>query len=334
MSESGTAPRPSSGPGLPYGVTSYYASLARLRDPERDPIAAQFVPREAERLVLAYEAADPLADDAYRVAPRLVHRYRDRVLILAHDRCATYCRHCFRRHFTAHGGGAITGQEISDAADYVAAHEDVQEALVSGGDPLMLADGRLRHLLESLRAARPGLILRLATRMPVVRPSRVTGELARMLGRLAPLWTVIQANHPRELTDEFAGAVARLVDAGVPVLDQTVLLRGVNDDADTLEDLFRGLLRNRVKPYYLFQGDLAAGTSHFRTTIDEGLDLMRELRRRLSGMAVPVYAVDLPDGGGKVPLTEATVVRREPGWYVLADDAGGEYRYPDESRRP
>ena len=318
---------------LPLGVTSYYASLARSRDPGRDPIAAQFVPRDAERRVLPYETADPLADEAYRVAPRVVHHYRDRVLVLAHDRCATYCRHCFRRHFTAHGGGAITAQEISDAADYIAAHEEVQEALVSGGDPLMLADDRLNLLLESLRAARPHLILRLATRMPVVEPRRVTPELAGLLGGLAPLWAVIQANHPRELTEEFAAAVGRLVDAGVPVLNQTVLLRGVNDDADTLEALFRGLVRNRVKPYYLFQGDLAAGTSHFRTTIDEGLALVRELRRRLSGVAVPVYAVDLPGGGGKVPLTEATVSRREPGWYVLRDDAGDEYRYPDESRQ-
>jgi len=321
------------GPGLPYGVTSYYASLARTRDPERDPIAAQFVPRHEERDHLPYETADPLADDAYRVAPRVVHHYRDRVLVLAHDRCATYCRHCFRRHFTARGGGGITDEEIRDAAAYLGAHPEVQEALVSGGDPLMLSHDRLRRLLESLRAARPDLILRVATRIPVVQPRRVTPELAGLLGRLAPLWAVIQANHPRELTGEFASAVARLVDAGVPVLNQTVLLRGVNDDADTLEALLRGLLRNRVKPYYLFQGDLAAGTAHFRTTIDAGLDLMRELRRRLSGMAVPVYAVDLPGGGGKVPLTEATIARREPGSYVLRDDQGREYRYPDESRR-
>jgi lysine 2,3-aminomutase len=194
----------------------------------------------------------------------------------------------------------------------------------------MLPDEHLARLLTALRTARPDLILRLATRIPVVQPARITGEFAAMLGQFAPLWMVIHANHPRELTREFHDAIARVVDNGVPVLNQAVLLRGVNDDADTLEALFRGLLRARVKPYYLFQGDLAAGTSHFRTSIDTGLDLMDELRRRLSGMAVPTYAVDLPDGHGKVALNRGSVVRRDHGWYILRDTDGNEHRYPAE----
>lgn len=329
--DSGTS-TPVDKPTLPFGVTRYYASLAERRDPCTDPIAAQFVPRDEESIVLPYETADPIGDEQYRVAGRLLHHYRDRVLVLANDRCATYCRHCFRRHFTAHSTGRITSAEIAEAASYVASHSEVQEALISGGDPLMLPDDHLILLLESLRGARRELILRLATRIPVVQPARITPGLAGRLGAFAPIWAVIHANHPREVSSAFAVATGRLVDAGIPVLNQTVLLRGVNDDADTLEELFRGLLRCRVKPYYLFQGDLAAGTSHFRTTIDEGLDLMRELRRRLSGMAIPTYAVDLPGGGGKIPLTEASIVRREPGWYVLCDDQGREYRYPHEHR--
>lgn len=318
--------------GLPRGVSSYYAALAECTDPKRDPIAAQFVPRDEERVTLPYETPDPLGDEHYRVGARVLHHYRDRILVLANDRCATYCRHCFRRHFTGNSSGRITEAEMNEAAAYVAAHPECREALISGGDPLMLPDHHLELLFARLRTAREELVLRLATRVPVVQPSRVTPELATMLGRHAPLWMVIHANHPREITHRFREAIGLVVDAGVPVLNQAVLLRGVNDSPDTLEELFAALLRARVKPYYLFQGDLAAGTSHFRTTIDEGLAIMRELRRRLSGMAIPTYAVDLPNGGGKIPLTEASVVRREPGWYVLHDLDGNEHRYPDERR--
>lgn len=316
--------------GLPSGVSAYYASLARTRDPYTDPIAAQFVARDEECLSLPYETRDPIGDERYRVGARVIHHYRDRILILANDRCATYCRHCFRRHFTGHSTGRITTAEIDEAATYVADHPECSEALISGGDPLMLPDEHLDLLLRALREARGDLILRLATRMPVVQPARVTAETAAMLGSYAPLWVVIQANHHREITPEFRRSVGLLVDNGIPVLNQAVLLRGVNDDADTLEALMRGLVQCRVKPYYLFQGDLANGTSHFRTTIDEGLALMAELRRRLTGIAVPTYAVDLPDGAGKVPLTEATIVQREAQWYVLRDLDGNEHRYPRE----
>ncbi len=319
--------------GLPSGVSSYYASLACTRDPYADPVAAQFMPRDEELVSLPYETRDPIGDERYRVCARVIHHYRDRILILANDRCATYCRHCFRRHFTAHSTGRITQAEVREAAAYVAEHPECREALISGGDPLMLPDEHLDFLLRALRDARGDLILRLATRMPVVQPSRITTETAAMLGSYAPLWAVIQTNHPREITPDFGRAVGLLVNNGIPVLNQAVLLRGVNDDADTLEALMRGLVQCRVKPYYLFQGDLASGTSHFRTTIDEGLALMAELRKRLTGIAVPTYAVDLPGGAGKVPLTEATVVRHEPQWYVLRDLDGNEHRYPREERR-
>ena len=319
---------------LPVGVSRYYASLARSLDPAKDPIAAQVVRTDAEEVVLPQECADPLDEARFMPVPRLIHRYRHRVLLLACERCATYCRHCFRRHFTGQSDGQIKPEDLSRAAAYVGAHAEVDEVLISGGDPLMLDDARLVEILDVMQDAASDrmLVFRIATRMPVVTPSRITAALGRRLrehgnGRV---WVVTQVNHPREITTAFADAIGHFVDQGIPVLNQAVLLRGVNNDADVLAELFGGLLRVRVKPYYLFQGDLAAGTSHFRTTIDEGLDLMDVLRDRLSGMAMPTYAVDLPDGGGKIVLTRATVTGIEDGYYVLLDRAGKRHYYPYE----
>jgi lysine 2,3-aminomutase len=314
---------------LPYGVSRYYASLARSKDPHCDPIAAQYVPTDGERRVLPYESTDPIGDTRYLVTERLVHHYTDRALLLVSDRCATYCRHCFRRHFTGHGGGRITEAQLDAACTYLRATPAVQELLLSGGDPLMLSDQDLQAVIDKLLRVNPRYVIRVCTRMPVVLPSRVTDECARMLGGYDGVWMVIHANHPRELGGEFPTAMRRLVHAGVPVLNQAVLLRGINDDPDTLEALLRGLVQARVKPYYLFQGDLAAGTAHFRVPMSRGIELMQELRRRLSGIALPTYAVDLPRGAGKVPV-ESSIVRIEPDAYVLRGADGGEYRYPRE----
>lgn len=314
---------------LPYGVSRYYAGLARTEDPDSDPIAAQFVPRAGELTTLPYETSDPIFDNRYRVAERLVHHYQDRVLLLANDRCATYCRHCFRRHFTGNGGGRITETELEEACTYLSRTPTVREVLLSGGDPLMLSDQELEMILVALKAVRADFTIRICTRLPVVLPSRITTALCDMLERFDGLWAIIHTNHPRETTPEFRQAVKRLTRAGVPVLNQAVLLRGINDDVDTLEELFRSLVQSGVKPYYLFQGDLAAGTSHFRVPIERGLELMRELRTRLSGIAIPSYAVDLPDGGGKVPI-EATLLRIEEDAYVFLGPGDREYRYPRE----
>jgi lysine 2,3-aminomutase len=315
---------------LPFGVSRYYAGLAQNEDPSADPIAAQFVPREEELLSLAYESADPIGDTRYLVTRRLLHHYRDRALLLVTDRCATYCRHCFRRHFTGHGGGRLTEDQLEEAFAYLARTPSVKEILLSGGDPLMLSNHELESLIARLKKIDPDYIIRVCTRMPVVLPSRVTDSLALMLGGFESLWMVIHTNHPRELTDVFRAGIGRLLRAGVPVLNQAVLLRGINDDADTLEALFRGLVRAGVKPYYLFQGDLAAGTAHFRVPIERGIALMRELRNRLSGIALPVYAVDLPGGGGKVPV-ESALLRIEADAYVFSGPEGAEYRYPREA---
>lgn len=315
--------------GLPYGVSGYYRSLSRLSDPRVDPIAAQFEPRKEEEDRLPYESDDPIGDDRYAVTSRLIHHYRDRALLLLCDRCATYCRHCFRRHFTGNSSGRITEAELSEAISYISEHREIQELLFSGGDPLMLGDRELEAILSELRALREDMIFRVCSRIPVVLPGRITEPLAALLGSYAPLWFVTHANHPGEITREFQEAVARLSRHGIVTMNQSVLLRGVNDDPEILERLFRQLLRSRVKPYYLFQGDLAAGTAHFRVPIERGLEIMQTLRSRLSGMALPTYAVDLPEGGGKVPI-ESHLLRIEEAWYILRGPQGGEYRYPRE----
>lgn len=318
---------------LPVGVTRYYAELAREQNPATDPIAAQFMATEAESDIQPYEDLDPLCDQQYLVSPRLIHHYRDRVLVLVHDRCAVYCRHCFRRHHTGRGG-RIQPDEVIQAADYLHRTPQVEEVLLSGGDPLMLPDVHLRHLIETLRegAAPRRLLFRIATRMPVVLPERITDDFVDMILETTRhcAWVVTQVNHPRELTSAFEQAVARCIDRGIPVLNQSVLLRGINNRVTTLEKLFRGLVQMRVKPYYLFQGDLAAGTRHFRTSIEEGLDLMDALRARVTGLAMPCYAVDLPGGGGKIPLTRASVGEIREKEYVLLDGQGCRYTYPRE----
>ncbi|MFP4378640.1 MAG: KamA family radical SAM protein [Spirochaetales bacterium] len=316
---------------LPERVSDYYRSLALSPDPAVDPIAAQFVRQQREEEWLPYESDDPLADRAYEVVPRLIHHYERRALVLANDQCAMYCRHCFRRHLTGRRGEHISQAEVTAVAEYLQDHREIVELVVSGGDPLVMPAERIVALLSSVRDVRPDLTFRLSTRVPVVEPSRVTNDLAEALASAGPLWLVIQCNHPAELSEAFVAAADRMLRAGIPLLNQSVLLRGVNDSVDTLTRLFEGLVNARVKPYYLFQGDLAAGTSHFRVNIDRGLDLMQELRSRVSGLALPKYAVDLPGGGGKIELTQAAVVRREKEWYVLRAASGAEYRYPRES---
>lgn len=314
---------------LPFGVSRYYAGLAESEDPDVDPIAAQYVPRPGELVVRPYESADPIGDNRFRVAARLVHHYRDRALMLVNDRCATYCRHCFRRHFTGNGGGRITESELAEACAYLERTPEIREVLLSGGDPLMLSDRELEVVLGRLKAVREDYTIRICTRLPVVLPARITPELCDLFSQFEGLWAIIHTNHPREVTAEFRRAVRRLVRCGVPVLNQAVLLRGINDDTATLEELFRSLVQSGVKPYYLFQGDLAAGTSHFRVPIERGLELMSELRSRISGIALPTYAVDLPGGGGKVPV-ESSLLRIETDAYVFRGPGNEEYRYPRE----
>ncbi|MFP4566364.1 MAG: KamA family radical SAM protein [Spirochaetaceae bacterium] len=314
---------------FPERVTEYYRRLAD--GPGGEAIRRQFESSAAETAVSRWELGDPLGESRYAVTSRLVHRYRDRALLLATDRCFVHCRHCLRRHFTGREDRHITGEELEAAAAYIDGHPAVREVIISGGDALTIPTHRLGGLVARLRANRPDLILRLATRAAAVAPARVDEECAKLLGSRQPLWLVSQFNHPAELTRESTAALDRLAARGVPLVNQTVLLAGVNDEVGVLEDLFRGLIARRVKPYYLFQGDLARGTSHFRVPIGRGVEIVTELRRRLSGLAMPTYAVDLPGGGGKVPLTESYFETEEPEAYVFRSIEGELYRYPKEA---
>ena len=314
--------------GLPLRITPHYLGLI-----QGDPSGAlrrMAVPRLDEKRVLPFESPDPLTELPYEVAPRCIHRYRDRVLILVTDACALYCRHCFRRRFTADGAGGLTKDERQAIVRYVGEHTEVHEVILSGGDPLMLGDAAIETLLADLRSVRPELVFRLSSRMPVVLPSRVDDALVGLLASYRPLWLVIQVNHPLELSPGFLAAVAKVSAAGVPLLSQTVLLRSVNDDLEVLKRLFYGLIEVGVKPYYLFQGDLVPGTSHLRTPLDASLELYRRLQREISGLALPAFAVDLPGGGGKIRLHKESLAGREEGSFLIRDLEGKLYRYPAE----
>ena len=313
---------------LPFQVTEYYLSL--VGGDENDPIRRQCIPTAGEFHVLDYETDDPLHESGYTPVPRLVHRYRDRALLLVNDTCSVYCRHCFRRNFTGRSAGAVTDTELEAVCTYLRQDIAIQELLLSGGDPLMLGDSRLESVLMAVRSARPEIMFRLATRTPVTLPYRLTGDLAFLLSKYFPLWVVTQFNHPAEITPESTAAVAALRGAGIPVLNQTVLLRGINDNPSVLSLLFRGLVNIGVKPYYIFQGDLASGTGHFRIPIETGWRILEELRAKISGLAIPVYAVDLPGGGGKIPLDRGRLAGETEEEYTFRGLDGGLYTYPKE----
>ncbi len=311
-----------------FAVTDYYLSL--VENEENDPLRLQCIPLPDELEVKSYELADPLGEDKYKVSARLIHRYRDRVLFLVTDTCAMYCRHCFRRNFTGGKSGTADESDIAEAAEYVGRHKEVTEVILSGGDPLVMDTSVVEKILSAFKKVRDDIVFRIGTRIPVVLPSRIDSGLVETLKKYSPVYIMTQFNHPREITSLSRRASAMLVDAGIPVFNQTVLLKGVNDDPGILEELFHRLVGLRIKPYYIFQGDLAAGTSHLRVPLGRGLEIMRELRGRISGLAMPVYAVDLPGGGGKVPLTESYIVSRGEGVWNLRDPEGRVYSYPDE----
>jgi lysine 2,3-aminomutase len=282
-------------------ITPAVVDLIDGADP-RDPIALQFVPDERELETHAEESADPIGDAAHSPVPGLVHRYPDRVLLKVVNACAVYCRFCFRREMVGPGRGALTGKALAAALDYIARAPKIWEVILTGGDPLVLPPRRLKDLMMRLAAIDHVKVIRLHTRIPVVAPERVTPALLRALRTGKATYIVLHANHPRELTEEARAACARVVDAGIPMLSQSVLLRGVNDDLETLGALMRALVECRIKPYYLHHADLAPGTAHLRTSIVEGQVLMRALRGRYSGLCQPQYVLDIPGGHGKSPI--------------------------------
>lgn len=321
----------SSAPLLPFAVTRSW--LDRMDGRPDDPLRIQTVPRIGEARQLPCESTDPLFEGRFSPLPGLVHRYEDRVLFYGSSQCGLYCRYCFRRHLTADTDqfpGSSLLERADQAAEYLRGHLLVKELLLSGGDPLTLPDDTLAAVIERFRSARPDLIIRIGSRMPVVLPSRLTPPLARLLGSFAPIFMIIQTNHPRELSAEVVEALGRLARWGIPLLNQSVFLRGVNDSGAVLRELSTALLSAGVLPYYLFQGDLAAGTAHLRAPMKQGLEIMGGLLQRMSGMATPTYAVDLPGGGGKITLPLDPPPRWEGGFFHIPGPGGRVFAYPDE----
>jgi lysine 2,3-aminomutase len=284
-----------------YAVAITPAMRGLIEAPD-DPIGRQFVPHPAELVTAPHELADPIGDDALSPIKGIVHRYPDRALLKPLLVCPVYCRFCFRRERIGPDGGLLTDAELQAAYDWLRAHEAIREVILTGGDPLMLSPRRLAGIVAALSAIPHVEILRVHSRVPVADPARVTGALAAALATDKAMWLVVHANHAREFTDAARGAIRRVQAAAVPVLGQSVLLRGVNDSADALEALFRAMLAARVKPYYLHQLDPAPGTARFHVPIEEGRRLLAALRGRVTGLAWPTYVLDIPGGHGKVPI--------------------------------
>jgi lysine 2,3-aminomutase len=311
-------------------ITPTVAALIDPNDPH-DPMARQFVPDPRELVTTQEEREDPIGDLSHSPVTGIVHRYPDRVLLKAVHVCPVYCRFCFRREMVGPQGlGTLTPTELDAAMNYIAAHEEIWEVILTGGDPLVLSARRLTEILQRFTSMPHVRIVRFHTRVPVVEPERVDKEMVAALKASGKTtYLAVHANHPRELTGEATKALARLADSGIVLVSQSVLLKGVNDDVETLAALMKGFVENRVKPYYLHHPDLAPGTSHFRVGIEEGQALVAALRGRISGLAQPAYILDIPGGYGKAEIG-ARAISGADGRYTLRDWQGVEHRYPPE----
>jgi lysine 2,3-aminomutase len=308
-------------------VTPHFAALIDPEDPGC-PIRRQVVPVEGELVVSAGDMTDPCGEDDASVVEGLVHRYPDRVLFLVLDTCASYCRYCTRSRLVSQGELEPLGRRVEAALAYLEAHTEVRDVLISGGDPLLMSDATLDKLLGRLRQIPHLEFLRIGTRIPGFLPQRITPELVAVL-RKHRVWLSVHFCHTRELTPEVAAASDLLADGGIPLGCQTVLLKGINDSVEALRDLFHGLLKLRIRPYYLYQCDPVLGTGHLRTSVARGIELMSQLRGHTSGYAVPTYVVDAPGGGGKIPVQEDTVLGFEHGVWQLRNWAGRTFQYLD-----
>ncbi len=308
----------------PMRINPYFFSLVQTAG---DPIARQVIPDPAELEESGLTAADPSNEYVQSPVPHLVHRYPDRVLFLVASQCAVYCRHCMRKRAVG-PKTTISRDHIDQGIDYIRTTPTVKEVLLSGGDPLLIDDDKLESILSRLREIDHVELLRIHTRIPCALPRRITGHLVRVLAKFHPLYINIQFNHPAELTPEARAACALLADAGIPLGSQTVLLKGVNDRPEVMMELMRKLLASRVRPYYLHHPDPVKGTAHFRVPVEKGLAIMAHLRGNLSGIGIPYYMIDLPEGGGKIPLLPDYVIRRDPESLVVRNYAGNCFTYP------
>lgn len=316
---------------LRMAITPYYASLMDKDNPDC-PIRKQAIPSIKEKVIRASETQDPLHEELDSPVQGLTHRYPDRALLLVTDQCSMYCRHCTRRRFAGQTDQALPLNNINIAIDYIKQHPEIRDVLISGGDPFCLSDKRLEYILSNLRAIEHIEIIRIGTRTPVVMPQRITDELCQMLKKYQPLWINTHFNHPREITPEAEEACRKLADAGIPLGNQSVLLKNINDCPYIMKKLVQRLLQIRVRPYYLYQCDLSEGIEHFRTPVSRGIEIIEMLRGHTSGLAVPTFVVDAPGGGGKIPVgpqylisssSEKTILRNYEGiicTYTEPDD--------------
>jgi len=315
-----------------YAIAVTPAMLALIdRDDPLDPIALQFVPDGRELLTVPQERADPIGDRAHSPVTGIVHRYPDRVLLKAVHVCPVYCRFCFRREMVGpQGEGTLSADELDDAFAYIREHSEIWEVILTGGDPLVLSPRRLQAIMARLAEIPHVKIVRFHTRVPVVEPARIDAALVAALKASGKVtYVALHANHPRELTAEARAACARIIDAGIVMISQTVLLTAVNNDADVLAELMRAFVETRIKPYYLHHPDLAPGTSHFRLSIEEGRALVAALRGKISGLCQPTYILDIPGGHGKAVIGDSTVESVGEGCYSVADWRGGVHEYRD-----
>ncbi|NLX41215.1 MAG: lysine 2,3-aminomutase [Bacteroidales bacterium] len=316
---------------LRMAITPYYISLINPDD-SNDPIRKQAIPTGAETHQAAADLLDPLHEDEDSPTPGLTHRYPDRVLLLITDMCSMYCRHCTRRRFAGQKDAESPNERIDKAIEYIARTPQVRDVLLSGGDALMVSDAKLEDIIKRLRAIPHVEIIRIGSRVPVVCPQRITDDLVNILKKYHPIWLNTHFNHPNEVTEESARACARLADAGVPLGNQSVLLRGINDCVHVMKKLVHELVKIRVRPYYIYQCDLSMGLEHFRTPVSKGIEIMEGLRGHTSGYAVPTFVVDAPGGGGKTPVMPQYVISQAPGKVVLRNFEGviTTYTEPEE----
>ena len=314
-------------------ITPYYLSLIDPDDPF-DPIRRQAVPTAQELYTSDADLLDPLHEDADSPAPGLTHRYPDRVLLLITDQCSMYCRHCTRRRFAGQNDAGLPVDQVDLAIDYIRAHPEVRDVLLSGGDALLASDERLEYIISQLRTIEHVEIVRIGSRVPVVCPQRITPELCAMLKKYHPIWLNTHFNHPNEITTESAKACAMLADAGIPLGNQSVLLAGVNDCVHVMRTLVKALVKIRVRPYYIYQCDLSQGLEHFRTPVAKGIEIIEGLRGHTSGFAVPTFVVDAPGGGGKIPVMPDYVISQATHRVILRNFEGviTTYTEPKEYR--
>ncbi len=311
-------------------ITPYYCTLMDPSDPGC-PIRAQAIPSLKELEDRGTGSMDPLHEEDESPVENLVHRYPDRVLFLVTRSCAAYCRHCTRRRMVGEEDFSISEEKLKKALDYIRGNRAVRDVLISGGDPLMMSDGYLEHIISSLRRIPHVEVIRIGTRAPVVLPMRITPELLNMLRKYHPIWINTHFNHPKEITAASAAACERIVDAGIPLGNQSVLLRGVNDSLPVLKELFTKLVKIRVRPYYLYQCDDVKGIGHFKTPVEKGMEIMRGLRGYISGFAVPAFVIDAPGGGGKIPVNPRYVIGMDHDRVVMVNYRGDIYTYTNVS---